>query len=69
MARKVIKPFEPVVGKTCYLRSGSPRMTVIELLDGSRSVKTTRVKVAWCKYDSGEMQQAELPVEALQDSW
>lgn len=55
---------EPVtVGTTCYLKSGSPRMTIVRIVDD------VTVEVAWCRYDTGEMHRDTLPLVALRQDW
>lgn len=51
------------VGDTCYLQSGSPRMTITHVRDDGN------VDVAWCDYSTGEMYYAILPIAALRREW
>ena len=65
--RKSTEDAPLAVGDTCYLNSGSPRMTVIgldQLVDG-----TVSVFVAWVRYDTGEMHRDRLPAASLRKDW
>lgn len=46
-------------GDVVYLKSGSPRMTVTTV------VANSAVRVVWVVYNTGELQTADLPHDAL----
>jgi uncharacterized protein YodC (DUF2158 family) len=49
----------PEIGQTVYLRSGSPKMTVV------RQVDDKTVECVWTVFGTGVLQRAELPAAAL----
>lgn len=48
---------DPEIGMVCYLRSGSPPMTITELCDDGT------VRLAW--FEAGEVDSVVLPIEVL----
>ncbi len=55
------RPF--AVGDVVYLRSGSPRLTVISIVPN-----VAYVEVAWIVYESGELRKATLPEAAFEEN-
>lgn len=49
------------VGDICYLKSGSPKLTIEKLHDDGETAS-----VAWIVYDTSELKRATFPLAALE---
>jgi len=62
MVKLVTKEVE--CGDVVYLKSGSPKMTVVAVREAAGNV-LAEVDVVFCKYEDGEIRRATFPAAAL----